>query len=120
MNARCDSTSPSKYASRVHLVLSLNRGLWGEVHPELRQASIEADESTHIVKVRFEFDGVPSEIALESCSCATTECIADFPSPWNLDEQYVTRPFPEPLEPLRYIVYHRYESDVAQQTPGAV
>ncbi len=44
-------------ASPQTLVLSLVRGLWGEVHPQLRQASIEADEGTRVVRLRFEYDG---------------------------------------------------------------
>ena len=92
------------------LVLSLNRGLWGEVHPQLRQASIEADIFAKLIRVRFEYDEAPSEEVQESCSCAATECIADFSEPWNLDEQHITRPFPEALQALRFVVYRRAES----------
>jgi hypothetical protein len=96
-------------ASPADLVLSLNRGLWGEVHPQLRQASIEADEERQLVRIRFEYDGEPTEIVQESCSCAATECIADFPQPCDLDEQHIPRPYPQPLLPLRHVVYLRAE-----------
>jgi hypothetical protein len=91
------------------LVLSLNRGLWGEVHPQLRQASIEADEVAQIVRVRFEYDGAPGSNVQESGSCAATECIADFPAPWRLDEQHIARPVPESLQRLQFLVYRRAE-----------
>ena len=95
------------------LVLSLVRGLLGEVHPALRQASIEADEGVRVVRLRFEYDGEASGPAQESCSCAATEVIADFPSSWDLDEQHVAAPVPSPLSSLTYVVYRRWESDNA-------
>jgi len=103
----------SGIATYQSLVLSLVRGLWGEVHPELRQASIEADEDARIVRVRFEYDGAAIGVAQESCACAAAEVIADFPSPWNLDEQHVAVPAPVPLTSLRHVVYRRWEPDNA-------
>ncbi len=101
-------------ASHQALVLSLVRGLWGEVHPQLRQASIEADETACIVRIRFEYDGEATGPAQESCSCAATEVIADFSAPWDLDEQHVAAPSPGSLAPLMYVVYRRWEpADVA-------
>ena len=95
---------------RMSLLLWLQRGLLGEVHPQLRQASIEADSSSHVVRLRFEYDGEPAEAVKESCSCAATEIIAAFPSPWQLDDQHVSVPFPAKLRPLQYVGYARAES----------
>ena len=106
-------------SSRDSLVLSLNRALWGEVHPELRQASIEADPALKIVKLRFEYDGEPTERALESCTAAAAECIADFPEPWELEEQHVGCPFPQKLSPLQYLVYLRAERHMAEPSSQA-
>jgi hypothetical protein len=103
-------------SSRVSLVMSLNRALWGEVHPELRQASIEADETAKIVKLRFEYDGEPTELALESCSAAAAECIADFPEPWQLEEEHISRPFPKKLSSLQHLVYKRAERHMGKQS----
>ena len=100
-------------ASRQNLALSLVRALWGEVHPELRQASIEADESAFVVRLRFEYDGAAEGPAQESCSCAAAEVIADFPAPWDLDEQHVAAPLPGPLHSLTHLVYRRWEPDSA-------
>jgi hypothetical protein len=91
------------------LLLSLQRALLGEVHPQLRQASVEADGHGQIVRLRFEYDGVPADIVRESCSCAATEVIADFSSPWQLDEQHVSVPAPSRLSPLAHVAYHRAE-----------
>jgi hypothetical protein len=43
-------------ADHPSLLLSLQRGLLGEVNPILRQASIEADATLMIVRLRFEYD----------------------------------------------------------------
>lgn len=96
---------------RSRLVLSLNRALLGAVHPQLRQASIEADDERRVVVVRFEYDGEPSEKVWESCSIATAEVIADHPEDWGIDDQHVARPFPERLESLAFPVYRRAEPD---------
>ncbi|MEB2185701.1 hypothetical protein VDS18_07270 [Xanthomonas campestris pv. campestris] len=101
------------FASRQALVLSLVRGLWGEVHPQLRQASIEADKNACIVRLRFEYDGEATGPAQESCSSAATEVIADFPATWDLDEQHVAAAFPGSLTPLEHVVFRRWEPDDA-------
>jgi len=98
-------------ASPAALTFWLARGLWGEVHPKLCQASIEADEKARVVRLRFEYDGDATGLAQECCSCAATSVIADFPSSWELDEQHVARPVPSVLSPLRHVVYLRWEPD---------
>lgn len=95
---------------RPMLLLSLQRALLGEVHVELRQASIEADTNSKTVRLRFEYDGPPSEQAWESCSCCATEVIADFPEQWQLDEQHLAVPMPAPLQSLAHVAYRRAES----------
>lgn len=101
------------YLTPQALVFSLVRGLWGEVHPQLRQASIEADEVERIVRLRFEYDGDAMGPAQESCSCAATEVITGFPPIWQLDEQHVAAPCPARLAPLAHLVYRRWEPDGA-------
>ncbi|MCW0380213.1 hypothetical protein NB697_003059 [Xanthomonas sacchari] len=97
--------------SRTALLLSLQRALLGEVHPQLRQASIEADQARRVVRLRFEYDGPPMEAPRESCSCAATEVIADFPASWDLEEVHVAVPMPAPLQPLQHVAYRRAEPD---------
>ncbi len=101
----------SDITSRQALVMSLVRGLWGEVHPQLRQASIAADENVRIVRLRFEYDGPAEGLPRESCSQVASEVIADLPSTWSLDEQHVAAPFPNPLNSLAHLVYRRWEPD---------
>ena len=92
------------------LQLSLMRALWGEVHAQLRQASIEADTKRNIVRLRFEYDGDPEQSVLASCTHAASEVIADFPSPWQLEEQHIAAQAPMPLSQLQYLVYRRAEA----------
>lgn len=95
--------------TRERLALSLMRALWGNVHPQLRQASIEANCNAHRIFVRFEYDGPPDQNVLEDCQCAGTECIADFPSPWTIEEEHLSKPMPEQLNSLDILVYRRAE-----------
>ncbi|MCC4589933.1 hypothetical protein LL974_02160 [Xanthomonas campestris pv. cannae] len=97
--------------SRAALLLSLQRGLLGEVHPQLRQASIEADRARRVVRLRFEYDGPPMEAPHASCSRAATEVIADFPAGWNLEEAHVAVPMLAPLQALQHVAYRRAEAD---------
>lgn len=94
---------------RSQLLLSLQRALLGAVHSQLRQASIELDPSSQLVRVRFEYDGSPDPAVKESCSGAATELIADFPAPWDLDVQHRVVPYPERLTGLKYVAYRRAE-----------
>ena len=97
------------FITRQMLVLSLQRALPGAAHPQLRQASIEADDALQLIRLRFEYDGNPGADVRESCSIAAAEVIADFPD-YGLDEQHVPAPEPSRLSPLRYVAYRRAES----------
>jgi len=90
-------------------MLSAQRALLGAVHPQLRQVSIDADETKKLVSLRFEYDGKPKEEVQESCSCAATEVIANFSAPWDIFEEHISVSIPFELAPLRYVVYLRAE-----------
>lgn len=94
---------------RSQILLSLQRALLGTVHSQLRQASIELDPGSQRVRVRFEYDGPPDPVVKESCAIAATDVIADFPAPWDLDEEHRAVPYPEPLNGLEYVAYRRAE-----------
>ena len=94
---------------RSQLLLSLQRALAAAVHAQLRQASIELDPSSQLVRVRFEYDGPPDPTVKESCSFAATEVIADFPAPWDLDVQHRVVPYPQRLSGLKHVAYQREE-----------
>ena len=98
-------------ASVANLKLSLMRALLGNILPDLRQASIAADEDRRVVQLRFEFDGEPSEESREACSCAATEVISDFAEGWNVEEEYAACAFPAEMNPLSHIVFRRAEPD---------
>jgi hypothetical protein len=99
----------SDYNSASFLLRSLQRALLGEVHPSLRQASIDTDPVALVVRVRFEYDGDPTEAVRESCSSVATEVIADFPGSWQLDEQHVAVLAPAATAPLAHVAYLRAE-----------
>jgi hypothetical protein len=94
---------------RSQLLLSLQRALSGAVHSQLRQASIELDPASQLVRVRFEYDGPPDPTVKESCASAATEIIADFPAPWDLDVQHRVVPYPHRLTGLKHVAYRRAE-----------
>ena len=93
---------------RSQLLRSLQRALLG-VHSQLRQASIELDPNSQLVRVRFEYDGPPDARVKESCSDAATELIADFPAPWDLDVQHRVVPYSERLVGLKHVAYRKAE-----------
>lgn len=95
---------------RRFLLLSLQRALLGAVHPQLRQASIEADAARQLLRLRFEYDGLPCEDAREACSIAATEVLADLHSPWSVDEEHLAAPSPQPLQALAHTAYRRWEA----------
>lgn len=94
---------------RCRLLLNLQRALQGAVHSRLRQASIELDPGSQLVRIRFEYDGEPDAAVKESCSGAATEVIADFPAPWDLDLQHRAVPYPHRLAGLEHVAYRRAE-----------
>ncbi|RMH87445.1 hypothetical protein EA797_21520 [Stutzerimonas zhaodongensis] len=104
----------SNFSAKQFLVLAVHQALLGEIHPQLRQASIEADDTIHLVRLRFEYDGAPNHIAWEKCSCAAAEVISSFPAPWIMDDEHLSVCSSSQLSPLKYIVYRRWEpSDAA-------
>ena len=94
---------------RTFLLLSLQRALLGGVHPQLRQASIEADTAAQHLRLRFEYDGQPDEEAREAASISAAEVMADLPGPWTLDEQHLAVPLSQRLQGLEHIGYRRWE-----------
>ena len=98
---------------RTFLLLSLQRALLGGVHPQLRQASIEADTAAQHshprLRLRFEYDGPPDEEAREAASISAAEVMADLPGPWTLDEQHLAGPLSQRLQGLAHIGYRRWE-----------
>lgn len=100
-------------AMNLELKLSLMRGLWGNIFPDLRQASIEASAESKVIKIRFEFDGAPSEASKEACSISTIEVMADFEEGWLLEEEYLAIPLPFQLSALECLVFQRAEPSAA-------
>jgi len=60
------------------IVLSVNRGLWGEVSSRVRSVQVEFDPSE--IHVFLYFDGPIIELDREAASVVGTSVAADFPS----------------------------------------
>ena len=101
--------TPAPAIDHRFLLLSLQRALLGAVHPQLRQASIEADTTALHLCLRFEYDGPPDEEAREAASISAAEVMADLPAPWSLDEQHLAVPLSQRLQGLAHIGYRRWE-----------
>jgi hypothetical protein len=98
---------------RAALLLSLQRALLCNVHVELRQASIEADDGKRLVRVRFEYDASPSKVCRECCSIAASEVAADIDQGWQVSEEHAEVPWPQDLSPLANLAYARWEASRA-------
>jgi hypothetical protein len=96
--------------TRTQLLLSLQRALLGAVHPVLRCASIEADETRSLVRLRFECEGELSSVVRESLSIAAAEVASDLASGWQLDEQHIMVVLGKPTSPLSHVAYRRWEA----------
>lgn len=86
------------------LLPSLKRALSGVVVSSLRQASIEADCTRMVVRILYEIDPTATAEERDLLSVAATEVIADFSSPWRIQENYSVAPT---LSPLAKVGYHR-------------
>ena len=101
--------TPAPAIDHRFLLLSLQRALLGAVHPQLRQASVEADTAALHLRLLFEYDGAPDEEAREAASISAAEVMADLPGPWTLDEQHLAVPLSQRLTGLAHIGYRRWE-----------
>jgi len=87
------------------------RGLWGEVSPTLRAASIKSENRT--IHLFFFYDGKISEEDHESAECVATEVIADFPyHKFAIDIKRLDYPARIPQD-IGELVYRRREKNPA-------
>jgi len=89
------------------LKLSAQRALLGCIPTSLRSASFEY-KGTEIA-CRFIFNGTVSYADKELLSCAATEIIADYSSPYTISEEYLDVSCPGEMEYLTFLVFLRYE-----------
>jgi hypothetical protein len=93
----------------AYLLLSVQRALLGVIPPSLRAVTAEASGTE--VRLRFVFDGPIDEDDLDSAHIAGTEVVADFPSPWTIDDQLVRLDYPADVREaaLQHWAYLRKE-----------
>ena len=98
--------TPTEYGS---VILSVNRGLWGEVPASLRSVQITYDDSE--IHLYCYFSGVVSDDDEDSMHVVGTSVAADFPQ-HDVFEHCVALPPPSPLPRVqgRHIVFLRKES----------
>lgn len=101
-------STKSENRVRTKAILSLLRGLWGEISPSLRSASIKIEKKK--IHLFFYFDGPISEEDYESSQVAVTEVIADFPNcEFDITIERVDLPTPLPIFEMGALVYMRRE-----------
>lgn len=84
------------YLNKAHLVLSLNRALWGEVGEGLRAVTFHLAEKQVIL--RFYVDGTVSDDMAESASVVETEFLSDLPHDVRVSSQIVRIDMPERIK----------------------
>ena len=84
------------------------------ITPRVRSISLNLDPSVQKVRFRVYTDGALHESALEALSCAVTEIQASLA--YEIDEEYLVRPEPEPMEHLPIVVYVRCEDAWVDRT----
>lgn len=109
MGSPQEITEMNSPLTRIDLLLSLQRALLGEVHAELRAASIESDPTSKTIMLRFEYAHEPKGDARFCGSCVANEVLADLPADWALEEEHLARPLPARCEPLEHLAYLRFE-----------
>ena len=78
---------------RTKLLLSVQRALLGAVPGSLR--AVTCDWEGTEIKLRFVFDGEITEENYEDGHTVGTEVVADFPSPWTVNENIVRLDYPD-------------------------
>jgi hypothetical protein len=79
---------------RSSLICSVNRALLQEVGPALRAVKAKDDGGT--IRLRFFFDGEPSDDDRDSASTTAAEVISDFPN-FALDDEVIRLDRPQPI-----------------------
>lgn len=96
------------------LLLNAQRALLGEIPPSLRAASFDLSSDGQDWVARFEFDGNPSEEALECVSVALTNLFTSYPYNWKprtYKEEMLAIPYPQKLQRLRLAAFLRNEDE---------
>jgi hypothetical protein len=76
----------------------------------MRRVYVQSDDEA--IRLRFYFDGEPTETDRDSVSCVGTEVISDFPEHPRILEEIIRLDVPEtiPLQHDWHLVFERRES----------
>jgi hypothetical protein len=92
----------------IDIRLSAQRALLSNVPSTLRSASLEVADNA--IYFRCYFDIGASEKDYELLRCAGTELIADYPSGYTIEEQFILLPWPDEMSHLKHLVFLRHEA----------
>jgi hypothetical protein len=97
----------------LQLLLSIQRGLLGQVTAGLRGVSADVDAERRRISLRFIFSRPPSDSEQDATSIAATLVIADYSERegWQFDEEYHVVPDDERMNPLRLLAFQRCEDE---------
>ncbi|MGO4550288.1 hypothetical protein AB4059_04185 [Lysobacter sp. 2RAF19] len=100
--------------TRESIIISVVRGLWGEITPELR-AVVCIRRGPDAFDIVFYVDGEPSDALLDAASSATGEALGDYPDTAEIEERIERVDVPEriPLNEDSILIFLRKEADVA-------
>jgi hypothetical protein len=91
------------------LKLSINRALWGEVIPSLREVVLKWQPEDDIARILFYHDGEINDAIEDHYSCIHTEVEADFVTEPRIDFKILRCDYPNPLPKEKYVIFLRKE-----------
>jgi len=97
------------YSKANNIFGSIQRGLLGNVTPNLRAVYVQIENETtfHLL---FYYNNPPTEDEQELASLVDTEVLADFPSPFfKTDFSVLTLSYPNPIPDVGFCMFYRYE-----------
>jgi hypothetical protein len=93
----------------AELELSINRALWAEVIPSLRQVVLKWNLGDETAWIMFYHDGEINDAIEDHYSCIHTEVQADFVVDPMIDFKIIRWDYPKPLPKERHLIYARKE-----------
>ena len=97
--------------TRAKLILSANRALLCEIHPNMREIDVEYIEEMDTINFYVYFDSPATDDEKDSVGAMVTEMISDFPQALDLfwNENVIVLPYPNRIPNKGICVYRRYE-----------
>jgi hypothetical protein len=100
--------------TRESIILSVSRGLWGEVMPEMRAVACRR-RGPDAFDIIFYVDGATTEALFDSVTCVGAEVVANFPDNAEIEEiiERVDAPARIPWVEDALVIYARKERETS-------